>query len=181
MKNILKLHLGCGEKHIKGFVNVDSRDLPTVDVVADAHCLSMFEPNSVDLIYCSHILEHFGRREYKEVLEHWISLLKTDGILRLAVPDFEAITQYYARTQDLSQVMGLLYGGQTYPENFHYCTWDFATLQKDLEDLGLTNVQRYNWRETEHAHIDDFSQAYLPHMDKESGYLMSLNIEATKR
>jgi hypothetical protein len=77
--------------------------------------------------------------------------------------------------------MGLLYGGQTYPENFHYCTWDFATLQKDLEDLGLTNVQRYNWRETEHAHIDDFSQAYLPHMDKESGYLMSLNIEATKR
>ena len=119
MKNNLKLHLGCGEKRIPDFVNIDSRNLPSVDVVADAHCLSMFEPNSVDLIYCSHILEHFGRREYKEVLEHWVSLLKSDGILRLAVPDFEAITQFYTQTRDLSKIMGLLYGGQTYPENFH--------------------------------------------------------------
>jgi len=28
--------------------------------------------------------------------------------------------------------------------------------------------------------MDDHSQAYLPHMDKENGILISLNIEATK-
>jgi len=31
-----------------------------------------------------------------------------------------------------------------------------------------------------HQHIDDFSQGYLPHMDKINGMIMSLNIEATK-
>ena len=41
-------------------------------------------------------------------------------------------------------------------------------------------MKRYDLRDTEHADIDDCSQAYLPHMDKENGVLMSLNVEATK-
>jgi hypothetical protein len=28
--------------------------------------------------------------------------------------------------------------------------------------------------------MDDYSQSYLPHMDKENGTLMSLNLEAVK-
>ena len=46
--------------------------------------------------------------------------------------------------------------------------------------MGFKEVYRYDWRETEHSNIDDFSQAYIPHMDKENGELMSLNIEAIK-
>ena len=37
-----------------------------------------------------------------------------------------------------------------------------------------------DWRDTEHSELDDFSQSYLPHMDKDNGKLMSLNIEAVK-
>jgi len=32
----------------------------------------------------------------------------------------------------------------------------------------------------EHADVDDYSQAHIPHLCKESGKLMSLNIEAVK-
>ncbi|HAI38830.1 MAG TPA: methyltransferase, partial [Maribacter sp.] len=39
---------------------------------------------------------------------------------------------------------------------------------------------KYDWRQTEHAKFDDHSQAYIPHMDKENGTLISLNIEAVK-
>ena len=49
-----------------------------------------------------------------------------------------------------------------------------------LEDVGFENVRRYDWRETEHAEIDDYAQAYFPHMDKENGLLISLNIECSK-
>jgi hypothetical protein len=49
-----------------------------------------------------------------------------------------------------------------------------------LESAGFTDVRRYDWRETEHAHIDDYSQAYIPHMDKENGILISLNVECAK-
>ena len=53
-------------------------------------------------------------------------------------------------------------------------------MKEDLESVGFENVCRYDWRETEHSHVDDFSQSYLPHLDKENGQLMHLNVTATK-
>ena len=37
------------------------------------------------------------------------------------------------------------------------------------------------YERTGHKDYDDYSQAYVPHMDKENGLLISLNVEATKR
>lgn len=176
----MKLHLGCGNKKINGFINVDTRELPSVDVIDDIRILSKFEDNSIDLIYASHVLEHIGRREYINVLKKWYQLLKSDGILRIAIPDFEKIVDHYNENKNLSILRGFLYGGQTYPENFHYCIWDFETIKTDLISVGFKDVYKYDWRNTEHSYIDDYSQSYLPHMDKENGKLMSLNIESIK-
>ena len=74
----------------------------------------------------------------------------------------------------------MLYGGQKYDFDFHYNCWDFKSLEKDLLDVGFLKVYRYDWKNTEHFFIDDYSQAHLPHMDKVNGTLMSLNIEAVK-
>jgi predicted SAM-dependent methyltransferase len=60
---MIKLHLGCGYKHIKGFINVDVRELVGVDLVDDIRKLNSFKNESIDLIYASHVLEHIGRRE----------------------------------------------------------------------------------------------------------------------
>jgi hypothetical protein len=49
-----------------------------------------------------------------------------------------------------------------------------------LKKVGFDEIRRWNWRDTEHASVDDFSQAYLPHQDREHGRLMSLNVEAVK-
>jgi len=46
--------------------------------------------------------------------------------------------------------------------------------------VGFRHIRRYDWRATDHAWLDDFSQAYLPHLDKERGTLVSLNVEAIK-
>jgi len=175
-----KLHLGCGNKHLDGFINVDIRNLPEVDIVDDIKTLKSFDLNSIDLIYCSHVLEHFGRREYLNVLKRWYAILKKDGILRVSVPNFKSIVEHYVEHKNLSMLLGLLYGGQNYPENFHYCIWDFENLKNDLLFIGFKNIKEFDWRNTEHGFIDDYSQSYLPHMDKENGKLMSLNIEAIK-
>jgi hypothetical protein len=60
--------------------------------------------------------------------------------------------------------------------------FNFPILKKALEALGYRNVERYDWREfdTGKLGIDDYSQAYLPHMDKDNGTLMVLNICGTK-
>ena len=132
------------------------------------------------MIYASHILEHITRLEYTNVLSRWYDLLKKDGILRIAVPDIEKVFEHYSINKDLRSLRGFLWGGQSYGFNYHYCGWDFKTLCEDLESVGFKDIRIYNWRETEHSHIDDFSQCYLPHMDKDNGMLMSLNIEAKK-
>ncbi len=176
----MKLHLGCGNKHLQGFMNVDARDLPNVDLVDDVKTLSVIGKESVDLIYASHILEHIQRPEYTKVLTRWHEVLKKDGVLRIAVPDIEKVFEHYAEHRDLRKLRGFMWGGQTHAFNYHYCGWDFKTLKEDLESVGFKDVRRYDWRKTEHANVDDFSQCYLPHMDKENGMLMSLNLEGTK-
>ncbi|MGI9192801.1 MAG: class I SAM-dependent methyltransferase [Chitinophagaceae bacterium] len=175
----LKLHVGCGDKIISGYRNIDARALPGVDEVGDITTLTHYAENSVDLIYACHVLEHTGRYAYRDVLKRWFALLKPGGLLRLAVPDFEAVCTHYTQHKDLNVIMGLLYGGQTYAQNFHYVTFDFEHIKTDLLALGFQTVNRYDRWATEHAHIDDFSAAYLPHMDR-NGQLMSLNIEAVK-
>ena len=176
---MIKLHLGCGTKHIEGYTNIDVRYLPGVDEVNNIKFLRNYKPNSVDVIYACHVLEHFSRWEYKTVLTRWFELLKPGGTLRLAVPNFNSICQHYIKTGDLNPIMGLLYGGQDYDENHHYVTFDYNSVYNDLTQIGFSYITEYNHKTTEHAYIDDFSKAYLPHLD-ENGILMSLNIEAIK-
>ena len=177
----MKLHLGCGKRFIKGLVHIDAIDFPHVDHVAQIDQLPFIPDDSVDLIYSAHVLEHFKRNDYKRVLSEWRRVLRTGGRLRLAVPDFEAICRVYLKYKNIEMVKGLIYGGQDYIYNIHYNTFDFESLSDDLEELGFDNIHRYDWRQTEHADVDDFSQAYLPHMDKENGCLVSLNVECTKK
>ena len=171
-----KLHLGCGTKHLEDYINIDIRYLPGVDEVNNIRFLRNYKENSVDEIYACHVLEHFGRWEYKEVLKRWFEILKPEGKLRLAIPNFSAICNYYVKTGDLKSIMGLLYGGQDYDENYHYITFDYHTLSNDLKSIGYKTMSEWN---TEEYSGDDFSKSYLPHMDK-NGILMSLNILATK-
>lgn len=176
----MKLHLGCGRKKLEGFINIDIRETSAVDVVSNVATLDGVEPSSTSVIYASHVLEHFGRSEYRRVLKRWFEVLEPGGLLRVSVPDFDAVVRRYSETRNLEEVLGLLYGRQNYPENYHNCIWDYTKMHLDLNAAGFVNVRVYDWRETEHADIDDYSQAYLPHMDKEEGMLMSLNVEATK-
>jgi predicted SAM-dependent methyltransferase len=176
----MKLHLGCGHKILKDFINIDIRTDLGADIIDDITKLDSIKNDSINLIYACHVLEHFGRNEYLSVLKRWYTVLSVGGTLRLSVPDFENIVNMYNSDYPLKNLMGFLYGGQTYEYNYHYLAFDFKTLKDDLESIGFKDVKLWDWRETEHAYMDDFSQSYIPHIDKDNGVLMSLNIEAIK-
>ena len=175
----MRLHVGCGEVHLSGYENIDIRFLPGVDEVDNAAYLRKFKDKHITEIYACHVLEHFTRWEVKNVLRRWYNLLQPNGLLRLSVPDFQAIAFAYASDYPLSDLMGLLYGGQDYTENFHYHVWDYLSLKYCLEDIGFILVEKYNW-EDHKIGVDDYSKCYLPHKDFENGTLMSLNVVATK-
>ena len=179
----MKLHIGCGERYLPGWKHLDARKFPHVDYVTDKlDNLYMFADNSVAEIYACHVSEHFTRAEMirGKVLKEWYRVLEFGGVLRIAVPDFEAIVEEYLSSRNLELVMGLLYGGQNYKYNFYYQTYDFKRLSELLKAAGFSRVERYDWREFLPAGYDDYSRSYLPHMDFEHGRLMSLNVVATK-
>ena len=63
---------------------------------------------------------------------------------------------------------------------YHKTVYDFHSLKSLLKNIGMKEIKKYNWEETSHSEFDDHSQAYLPHMDKENGTSMSLNVECKK-
>ncbi len=179
----LRLHVGCGKRVIPGFTHVDIQDYPHVDYVAKVENLDFAEDGTADLIYASHVLEHFGRAEFLDVLREWHRVLKVGGVLRLSVPDFRACAKiYYERGLEdgLSGLMGLICGGQRDDYDFHKMIFDEPFLTTALYEVGFWTVRPWDWKSTDHAEIDDFSQAYIPHLDKEHGLQMSLNLEAQK-
>jgi len=184
----MKLHLGCGKRNILGFINVDLAKYKHIDYRRPVDDLSIFKNNSAELIYASHTFEYFDRFQVPKVLKEWRRVLKAGGVLRLAVPDFEAIVKVYLKYKkdlDHKGILGPLYGRWEIPGTgktvYHKTTYDFKSLKKILEENGFKNIKRYDWRKTEHKDYDDHSQCYIPHMDKEKGLLISLNVEAEKR
>jgi len=187
----MKLHLGCGPKKIEGFVNIDIYETDATDLICDIKDLhTKFEKNSVDYIYACHVLEHFSRHEYKDVLSTLLDLLAPGGMLRISVPDFEGLIRHYNETGDLSEIRGTMFGGQRNPYDYHCWGWDFNQLQKDLSEMGFVNIKRYDPFTTSHANVRDWSRDYVPRHDEDGnelpdeiwhkGTLVSLNVEAVK-
>ncbi len=177
----MRLHLGCGSRNFgPEWVHIDGGNFPHV-YLHDITKLP-FANESCSLIYACHVLEYFDRYEVKEVLHEWKRVLRVGGTLRLAVPDFRKMMELYAVNFPIETFLGPLYGkmGMAGETIYHKTAYDFTSLKNLLEEIGFKNVAKYNWRKTDHAQFDDHSQAYIPHLDKDSGTLISLNIECNR-
>lgn len=183
----IKLHLGSGTRRfLNGFINIDIRPEVNPDVVYDITKISEIY-KEVDTIVAIHVLEHFYfksldfvSKTYMDVLKDWYKTLKIGGELYLSVPNFEAVVEHYQKYKDLDVLKAFISGGQKHIFDIHYMNFDYKLLSKSLIEVGFNFVGTYNWRNTEWSHIDSYEQAYLPHMDKENGMLMSLNVKAIK-
>ena len=137
-----RVNLGSGHLPIAGFVNVDVRELPGVDVVARVDDLP-FEPGSLTEIYSAHTLEHFPEEELRRrLMPYWVGLLEPGGTFRVVVPDMEAMTKEYARgTMAFETLRNVAYGGQEYDGDFHFTGFTPATLSALLESSGLRDAR----------------------------------------
>ena len=146
----------------------------------------MFEDNTIDLIYSSHSFEYFDRHDAIEVLGEWGRVLKPGATLRLAVPDFDKLIEIYQDSGDLDSITGPLFGRMKIDTEsgsrklYHKTVYNFDSLKNLLKNTGFKRIRRYDWKKTIHKDYDDHSQAYYPHMDKENGMLLSLNVEAIR-
>lgn len=133
---------GCGMEPDSYHTNegpvmrVDIRE----DVKPDFRCdlrKTPFATGEFDVIYSGHTLEHFSRNEVFEVVEEIARVLKPDGELRLTLPNLEWAAQHIMNGEVDSMVMDVLYGAQTYEENYHKTGFTPAMVEQMLKQKGF--------------------------------------------
>jgi len=89
----LCIEFGGGNRPLKrdiGFLNIDTRDLESVDIVCKGEeILNKLNPNSVKAIFSCHFLQYLNLEELSSHLENCQILLRQDGILECIIPSTE--------------------------------------------------------------------------------------------
>lgn len=89
-----KIHLGCGDNIMPGWINVDMLDDPNI-LKFDLRNKMPFEDNSIDFFFCEHFFEHLSREEGLKLLKDIYRCLKPGGVSRIVVPDLEMLLKNY--------------------------------------------------------------------------------------
>jgi predicted SAM-dependent methyltransferase len=89
------VNLGCGGRFHPAWLNVDIH--PCDPSVQKCNLLEKlpFAAGSFEGVYHSHVLEHMTREDGLKFLRECHRVLRASGIIRVAVPDLEAIARVY--------------------------------------------------------------------------------------
>lgn len=140
----MKLNFGCGETKLEGYINVDLEPSSNPDVVCDIRKNPLpFKDSSVEHIQMFHSIEHIEQRWWTTVFAEFRRVLKDDGTLFLAYPEFEKCAKNF-----LENHLGLkelwkatLYGRQLYPGDYHVVPMETSSLVEILRTCGFKDFK----------------------------------------
>ncbi|MGE5098009.1 MAG: methyltransferase domain-containing protein [Betaproteobacteria bacterium] len=151
----LKLNLGCGDKILPGYVNVDvveARAGMKPDVVCDLHDLAPFSDDSAEEILSVHVVEHFWRWEVRDVLREWVRVLKPGGRMIVECPNIlSACEALLANPREAAQEdergqrsMWVLYGDPKWKDPLMIHRWGYTpeSLRELMAQAGLRDVRQ---------------------------------------
>ena len=143
-----RVHLGCGDVRLKGYLNVDYPSEQGVasgtsrpDVEADVTRLDA-PPGRIAEIRLHHLFEHFERASALALLVRWYDWLEPGGRLLVETPDFDGcIAGFESRDlADQSMILRHLYGSQEAPWAQHFDGWSRGRFEAILPRLGYSGL-----------------------------------------
>lgn len=108
MSKLPYLNLGCGTTYHKDWVNIDFVSTSN-HVLAHNLLLGIPSPSSsFEVVYHSHVLEHFPKTKAIEFIRECYRVLQPNGIIRIAIPDLEQIALNYLKylNESLNDIPG---------------------------------------------------------------------------
>lgn len=152
---LLRLNLGCGDKLLPGYVNVDvveSRAGKKPDVQCDLHRLEPFADNSVDEILAVHVVEHFWRWEVLDILKEWVRVLKPGGRMILECPNLLSACEEFLKNPEAAATGGpqgqrsmwVFYGDPRWQDPYMVHRWGYTphSLAQLMRETGLVNARQ---------------------------------------
>lgn len=146
--NPLKIHLGCGEKYLDGYINIDYPPKehavmrPKADMFADITQLQ-FPDNTVDEIRLHHVFEHFSRVEALGLLIRWHRWLRVGGKIHIETPDLEGSAKTILSNAPFKHKTAAarhLAGDQTDHWAYHVDHWFPERFAATLSHLGFEDI-----------------------------------------
>ena len=149
----MKLNLGSGNKLQEGYENIDGHGYEGT-INRDIRKLP-YADESIDEVYSKDVLEHFGWREWRDVLTEWVRVIRPGGVIKLRFPDIVRLIANYqneilrigdreeeVREQllknNFNRFIQLAFGNQDFPANTHLTGLTGEIVKEFLEELGMT-------------------------------------------
>ena len=113
-KEVIKLDLGGGDHPAQGYINVDIKYYPQVDLLLDITKLhEAFPPKSIDGLTCRDTLQCFSHTEIRRILKNWHTSMKPRSKICVQVYDINEVTRAYAAGEiDFDKFRIVMFGRQ---------------------------------------------------------------------
>lgn len=109
------LNVGCAKRFHPDWTNLDFKALEPNVIEHNLLEGIPFKDESFEVVYHSHVLEHFTKEDGLALIKECNRVLKKGGIIRIVVPDLEMIVREY-----LSNLEGALGGNNENKENYEW-------------------------------------------------------------
>lgn len=161
----MKLHLGCGQRYLKGYINIDFpasehsvQEKSVADIQADITQLS-YPASSIDEVRLHHVFEHFTRPVACGLIAGWRSWLKPGGILHIEVPnsqrEFLILLNPFVSQHSKAVALRHTFGSHEAPWAIHCEGWTIGRLNKLLKNLGfgISKIRKNSWKGTHNFEV----------------------------
>src|SRR3990167_901070 len=132
----IKLHLGCGDYWLDGYINIDHGIYGGADMLFFVREGVPFQPEVVERIEAYEFLEHFNKHEVFNMLEDWRRVLINGGMVKISVPNMNGLIEKYAT--DPKDAIDMIYGYEDNPG--HKYGYTKESLQAIFEQHGFKNI-----------------------------------------
>lgn len=154
-ENSIRLNLGCGDKILEGYINVDiveSRAGRHPDVICDLRDLSHFESNYADEILAIHVVEHFWKWDVVDILREWTRVLRPGGKMILECPNLISAAEEFLKNPDSAALGGkegqrsmwVFYGDPAWKDPLMIHRWGYTprSLATVMHSAGLVDLRQ---------------------------------------
>lgn len=158
----LRLHLGCSDVYLEGWLNVDMADpRHRLDLSWDLRRGIPLPDGRADAIFAEHLFEHIGLDGGLSLMRECRRVLAPGGVVRITVPDLERYARSYLGDDPLLDDCrgGRPTRAMAFEEIFfhhgHRAMYDFETMALMLRSVGFEAVERSAFGESRLSPVPD--------------------------